>query len=151
MGPDTAIRVDVFHAYGHILDRACDGVISLEDCAARAARLVLDLQAGAAVAPKLARDSLRLLELASLPALGPAWAEHRKPEHPQSFAAVAVLLPGLTADNPERLLPPVYSTDITAEYAAAAPRQASPRRPRPHLPTVGLVLTTPHHLLAAPF
>jgi len=68
--PDSAVRVDVFRAYGRVMSRtsSADGpagairLISLDDLTARAARLSLDLACGVPVARKYARDFLRLAE-----------------------------------------------------------------------------------------
>jgi hypothetical protein len=70
---ETGVRIDIFRAYGSVMDRAVTieamshalRVISLEDLTARAARLCWDLHEGRSVVPKYARDFLRLLDIST--------------------------------------------------------------------------------------
>ena len=111
---ETAIRVDIFRAYGGEMGRVEDGVISLNDCTARAARLAWDVADNIATSPKFARDLLRLLELIEVKEIEAVWQDHRKATHPVTFAEVAERLPRLTAARSELLKIPVYSTDAYA-------------------------------------
>jgi hypothetical protein len=68
--PETGVRVDVFRGYGMEMERtspiestALPRTLSLLDLVARHARLNWDLVEGRPVAPKYARDFLRLMEL----------------------------------------------------------------------------------------
>jgi hypothetical protein len=66
--PDQALRIDAFRECGSTLERSrlvrfgtrVLKLVSLEDLAARAARVVMDLEAGFAVSRKHAEDFLRL-------------------------------------------------------------------------------------------
>jgi hypothetical protein len=116
---DTAIRADVFRACGSTMSRAIPievggvklRVISLEDLAARTARLCMDLAENTPIPAKHARDFLRLLPLVAPEAVESAWQEHRKAKHPKSFKAAADLLTDLIAIRPELQIIPQYSRD----------------------------------------
>jgi hypothetical protein len=110
--PDTEVRVDVFRAYGAEMQRASGGVVSLEDLAARNARLSWDLMEGKSVAPKYARDFLRMAELVSTEEIEGIWKEHRKPHMPGTFAETSRELRRVIALRADLLIPPVYSTDV---------------------------------------
>ena len=118
--PDTAIRVDVFRAYGSVMDRISTidlpigqvGMIAWPDLVARSARLNWDLAGNRPLAPKYARDFLRLLEVAVPDEIEPVWREHRKTGSPQSFAETARELRRLIESRADLLIPPVYSTDV---------------------------------------
>jgi hypothetical protein len=117
--PETAVRVDVFRAYGNTLARAIPlefsgttmRIISLEDLTARTARLCMGLAAGTLVPAKHARDFLRLLPLVKLETMKPIWKEHRKPSHPESFAETASQLTALIPARRELHIALTYSTD----------------------------------------
>jgi hypothetical protein len=119
---ETGVRVDVFRAYGAEMERASSTrlfsvplrMIALEDLTARAARLSWHLAEGAVVAPKFARDLLRLLEVVSTNEVELAWQEHRRPGNPASFAEAAKEIRRLIETSAELLISPVYSTDATA-------------------------------------
>lgn len=121
----TVVRVDVFRSYGGVTDRALSieiagsnmRMISVEDLAARMARLCMDLARGTPVPAKHARDFLRLLPLVDIGGLDAAWQEHRKPDHPASFAEVSILLTDLIATRTELLIVPEYSHN-TSEICA---------------------------------
>jgi hypothetical protein len=118
---ETAVRVDVFRSYGGVMARAFSieiagsnmRMISVEDLAARMARLCMDLARGTPVPAKHARDFLRLLPLVDIGRLDAAWHEHRKPAHPASFAEVSNLLTELIATRNELLIVPEYSRNTS--------------------------------------
>jgi hypothetical protein len=118
--PDTAVRIDVFRAYGSEMQRSLpidwDGasfrVVAIEDLVARHARLNWDLLEGKPVAPKYARDFLRLLEVVSLDDVLTIWQEHRKPQCPQSFVDTVVELRRAISSSSHLLVPPNYSTNV---------------------------------------
>jgi hypothetical protein len=120
--PETGIRIDVFRAYGSVMERLAavdliaglSGVISLEDLTARAARLCWDLAGNGFVAPKYTRDFLRLLDLVKTHDVEPVWQEHRKPHSPESFSVAAEEIRRLITARPELIISPVYCTDVAA-------------------------------------
>jgi hypothetical protein len=135
--PASALRVDVFRAYGAAIERATPidfaslvsphapypsisprlRVAAIEDLAARHARLCCDLFSQQTVQPKFARDLLRLLELLAPEQVEPAWQEHRKPTHPATFASAAEKLRTHITTNAHLLVAPTYSTD-PSEFCA---------------------------------
>jgi hypothetical protein len=118
--PETAVRVDVFRAYGGVMDRVLAielpsgpfRIISLEDLMARAARLSWDLADNVPVAPKYARDFLRLLELLKAEQVESAWQEHRKPHSPERFSDAANEIRRLMTTRSDLLIGPAHSTDV---------------------------------------
>lgn len=120
--PETAVRVDIFRAYAGTISRAipfalCGAtfrIISLEDLTARAARLCMDLATGTRTLAKHPRDFLRLLPHVNVDEIEVAWREHRKPNHPESFAEAAELLKDLIAERKDLQTVPVYSQDVRA-------------------------------------
>jgi hypothetical protein len=134
---ETAVRVDIFRAYGNETARAetteFDGslqrMISLADLIARTARLCLDLTTATPTPAKHARDLLRLLPLADPASVEQIWPEHRKPAHPQSFAAAAGLLTQLVPERKDLLVVPDYS----GHFGQFCPRCQS----TPHFPLAG--------------
>jgi hypothetical protein len=118
--PETELRIDVFRAYGLEMDRASlidisaleIKLVSLQDLVARLARLSWDLVEGRPVAPKYARDILRLLELVSTDKVECIWQEHRTIQSPESFAETAQQLRGAIASRRDLLVPPTYSTNV---------------------------------------
>jgi hypothetical protein len=117
--PETAVRVDVFRACGNTIARAVpitiEGrelrVVSAEDLAARAARLCMDLACGTPIPAKHARDFQRLLPLLKTNAVNAIWPEHRKPNHPASFAETVTLLTDLIAAMRDLQTAHNYSSD----------------------------------------
>ncbi|MGB8009982.1 MAG: hypothetical protein WCF68_00080 [Terriglobales bacterium] len=118
--PKTSIRVDVFRAYGFEMERTQSiavsetelRIVAFEDLVARHARLCCGLLRGETLAPKYARDFLRMVNFVESESIEPIWREHRKATDPGNFAeAVAVLLEAIAA-HPELLIAPVYSTDV---------------------------------------
>jgi hypothetical protein len=117
--PQTAVRVDIFRACGNTLARALPvqiagatlRIASIEDVAARAARLSMDLASSIAIPAKHARDLLRLLPLIDSAAVEPAWRDHRKSAHPETFAEAARLLAHIIPARPNLLIEPAYSRD----------------------------------------
>jgi hypothetical protein len=114
---NTSLRVDLFRVYGGIMSRTIPAalpsgplqVISVEDATARAARLLLDLDAGVPVSAKHAGDYLRLVELVKLSRAEAAWQDHRKPSHPITFRETSTLVEGLIATRRDLLISPEYS------------------------------------------
>lgn len=116
--PDSGVRIDVFRACGNTLGRAADynGVrlVSIADVAARAARLSLDLAERKEVPAKYPRDFLRMLDLVTAGQVEEAWADHRKPHHPATFAEAARVLRELIPLSQHLLSTPEYSKDVDA-------------------------------------
>ena len=118
--PETGVRIDVFRAYGGEMERTSPitiamlalRTVSLQDLVARHARLNWDLVEGRPVAPKYARDFLRLIDLVTTDEVERIWQEHRKPQSPESFAQTALQLRRVIVSRSELLTPPRYSTDI---------------------------------------
>ena len=118
---ESAVRIDVFRAYGDILNRSSalifpTGIvrlISLEDLIARLARLTLDLAGQAETPAKHALDFLRLVELVDPKAVEAAWCDHRKPAHPATFKETSSLLHEVIATRSDLLITPDYSKDAT--------------------------------------
>lgn len=118
--PETEVRTDVFRAYGCEMDRVLPmeiaglpfQVVSLQDIVARHARLNWDLMEGKPVAPKYARDFVRLLEFVTTEEIESVWQEHRKPKSQESFAETAQQLRRIIASRSDLLVPPTYSTNV---------------------------------------
>jgi hypothetical protein len=118
--PETGVRVDVFRAYGMEMERTSPveiatlavRTISVQDLVARHARLNWDLAEGIPVAPKYARDFLRLIELVTTDEVERIWQEHRKFPSPESFAETALELRRTIASQSDLLIPPTYSTKV---------------------------------------
>jgi hypothetical protein len=118
--PATSVRVDVFRAYGAEMERTRTTtwsgialrVVAFEDLVARHARLCCGLLRGEALAPKFARDFLRMVEVAPPASIESVWREHRKAGDPSSFAEAAGLLRMAIATRSDLLVQPVYSTDV---------------------------------------
>jgi hypothetical protein len=87
-------------------------IVAFEDLVARHARLCCDLLHGQKLAPKYARDFLRMLDFAKPEHIEDVWPEHRKPNDPESFREAAGLLRKSIAQRTDLLTPPVYSTDV---------------------------------------
>jgi hypothetical protein len=107
-------------------------VVSLEDLVARNARLCLDLAVGTPMPAKHARDFLRLLPFADMAAMDSVWQEHRKPNHPPTFAEAAELLAELIPHRSDPQIAVQYSQDVdrqcgryeaTAEFPMAGAEQ----------------------------
>ena len=124
--PETAVRVDVFRACGATMDRARDGIVSIEDLAARAARLTLDLAEGVAVPAKHAADFLRLSTMVDAALVEEAWHDHRKPAHPATFQQARRLLAELIPACPHLLITLKYSQDTEARCARCTAVEAFP-------------------------
>jgi len=133
----TAIRVDIFRAYGAEWDRTVPvdligiplRMVPLEDLLARHARLCWNMQEGKPVAAKFARDFLRMLEAADramMATVAGLWEEHRKPDMPDDFEYVAEKLQETIRRSPDLLVDPVYSTDIHALCGRCQPVAAFP-------------------------
>jgi hypothetical protein len=118
--PKTSVRIDVFRAYGAEMERAQSieldklllRIVSFEDLVSRHARLCCALLRREPVAPKFARDFLRMVDFAKTGHIERVWQEHRKLEDPISFAEATALLRVAIAARTDLLIPPVYSTDV---------------------------------------
>jgi hypothetical protein len=132
--PETAVRVDIIRAYGGTtargvrvqLNGASMRMVSLEDLAARTARLCMGLAADEAVPAKHARDLLRLLAVVDLEHIETAWQDHRKAGYPASFSHAARKLTALIAERPDLQIDPVYSRDTTARCSRCEATPAFP-------------------------
>ena len=137
---ETALRIDLFRAYGAIMTRTLSlefpfgkiQVISAEDVLARTATLLLDLHGGVSVAAKHAIDYLRLEKLIPTSDLEAAWHDHRKPNHPVTFREVNTLVRGLIATHQNLPITPDYSKDGKQICSRCVPRPAFPLAD-PHL------------------
>ncbi len=138
--PATSVRVDVFRAYGAEMERArafswsgiALRVVAFEDLVARHARLCCGLLRGDVLAPKFARDFLRMADVAQPESIESVWREHRKAGDPENFAETVSLLRVAIATRKDLLVQPVYSTDVdevcvrcesTASFPLADARQ----------------------------
>jgi hypothetical protein len=118
--PETEVRIDVFRAYGLEMDRASVieiaalalQMVSLQDLVARHARLNWNLMEGKPIAPKYARDFLRLIELVTIDEVECIWQEHRTYQSPESFAETVQQLRRVIGSRPDLLVPPTYSTNV---------------------------------------
>ncbi len=124
--PETSLRVDVFRACGAAMERARDGVASLEDLAARAAGLTMDLAEGVPMPAKHAADFLRLSTMVDAARVEEAWRDHRKPKHPATFQEASSLLRDLIPARPHLLITPEYSKDTEARCARCLSTAAFP-------------------------
>jgi hypothetical protein len=130
--PDAALRLDVFRGDGETMSRAVSvelpsgpiRIVSLEDLVARAARLLPDLEQGAPVASKHARDYFRFVELADSAVVEIAWQDHRKPMHPATFRVVHALIRDLISARSNLLITPEYSTNPGAVCPLCVPAGA---------------------------
>jgi hypothetical protein len=104
----------------------------LGDLVAKHARLCCNLLRGQKLAPKYARDFLRMLDFARLSHIEIVWQEHRKTDDPESFCEAAASLREAIVEPSDLLTPPVYSTDVdevcprcesTAAFRLATSRQ----------------------------
>jgi hypothetical protein len=118
--PESALRIDVFRAYGATMRRTIRldtpagtiQLVSLEDLVARSARLVLDIAEGLPVPSKYAADFLRLVELVAPQGVEEAWQEHRKPTHPTTFDEANGLLQELLRARQNLFVPVDFSKNI---------------------------------------
>ncbi len=137
---ETSVRIDVFRAYGNEMDRAQRmrifdvdvQLVAIEDLVARHARLCCALLCGERLAPKFARDFLRLAAVIKPDRVEPVWREHRKFDDPTTFVNTLALVREALATRTDLLVQPVYSTDVneacnrcegTAAFALADPSQ----------------------------
>jgi hypothetical protein len=118
--PQSAVRVDIFRAYGATMSRASRldlpsgavRLISLEDLVARTARLALDLAEGVLTPSKHALDFLRLAKLVESADVEVAWRDQRKQKHPESFDEANRVLHDLISARQNLLITPEYSKRI---------------------------------------
>ena len=118
--PNTGVRVDVFRAYGAVMERAVQAdfpfgpvaMIAAADLTARAARLSWDICEGKPVPFKYVRDFLRLADCLPAAAVAAVWPDHRKATQPPSFADAAAQIRQSSTTHPERFVDLVYSRDV---------------------------------------
>src|SRR3954452_24130881 len=111
-----------FRAYGATMSRTRNAelgsiavrLISLEDLAARAARLVLDLAAGQQVEQKHASDYQRMATLVDASQVEVAWRGQRRTTDPMTFREANLLLRDLIPARSSLLTPADYSQDTCA-------------------------------------
>jgi hypothetical protein len=126
---DTSLRVDVFRADGATMSRTTKTalgsipvrLISLEDLAARAARLVLDLAADQQVEQKYASDYLRIAALVDTLQVEVAWRDQRRPTDPMTFREANLLLRDLIPARSSLLTTSDYSQDTRATCPRCLP------------------------------
>ena len=110
----TALRIDVFGAYGSTLSRCLEAsllgtalrVVSREDLVARLGSLLLDLALGEAVAPKHARDFSALVPQVDEATMAMAWKDHRRARHPMLFDEARATISNLIETRPDLLVVP---------------------------------------------
>jgi hypothetical protein len=119
---ESGLRIDVFRSCRDTMRRTSTldlsvgavRLVSLEDLAARTARLALDLAGGAPTPSKHTTDFLRLAELVDPTAVKVAWPDHRKQGQPASFEEATALLRYLIVACQDLLIAPDYSKDAEA-------------------------------------
>lgn len=130
----TGLRIDVFRACGDTLRRAVTAefpsgpmpIASAADLLARAARLLLGLADGVAVAAKHASDYLRLVEIVDPAEMEVVWPDHRKPSHPAEFREARRLIGDLVPACSDLLVTPRYSRDTSGICPRCIPTAAFP-------------------------
>lgn len=137
---ETSVRIDVFRAYGNEMNRVRRirifdvdvQLVAIQYLGARHARLCCGLLRGERLAPKFARDFLRLAAVIKPERMEPVWREHRKFDDPMTFVNTLALVREAIATRTDLLVQPVYSTDVnepcnrckgTAAFALADPSQ----------------------------
>jgi len=133
--PDDGVRIDVFRASLGCLARATRfrfgtgavSVVSLEDQAAHAAALCMKLDRSGSVVGKHFRDLKLMAPLIEGSAVDPAWREHRSATDPERFEDAIALIRQRADEHPDRLIDPVFATDV----AAVCPRCRAERSFRP--------------------
>jgi len=117
--PETALRIDVFRAYGRTMSRTFIVELPMgpmrlaarEDVIARSARLLLDLAVNIPVPEKHARDYIRISEGVPPASIEVAWEDHRKPGHPRAFREADQLVRNLIFTRDRLLITAQFSTD----------------------------------------
>lgn len=89
-------------------------IIPLSNLAAHAARLCMALATGTPTPARHSVDLLRILPFLDTDSAERAWRDHRKPDHPTTFACAADLLRGLVKARADLLITPSYSQDVDA-------------------------------------
>lgn len=121
--PRTSVRLDIFHAHSNEIKRARIAeihgirmpIVSFEDLLARHARLCMDLVEEKTLAPKYARDFLRMMECATAETLQRAeelWPEHRKPGISGFFSEVVRQIRCAVEARSDLLVQPRFSTEV---------------------------------------
>lgn len=129
------VRIDVFRASAGCLARATTfrfgegavSVVALEDQAARAAALCMKLDRGGSVVGKHCRDLKLMAPLIEGGMMDPAWREHRSAADPECFEDAIMLIRRRSNEHPDRLIDPVFATDVSA----VCPRCRAERSFRP--------------------
>lgn len=119
---ETSLRVDVFRAYGAEMQRAVPflfgnqtiSLVCIEDLTARLGRLALGVASGGPTPLTYARDFLRLANCVGDAKVEPVWPEHRKPDHPKTYAEARSMLEELIGTRQDLLTTRNYSKDIAA-------------------------------------
>ena len=120
--PHECLRIDVFRACGATMERSHPlsfgstviKVVSLEDLAARAGRLLMGIEQCATVARKNAEDFKSLLEFIHLERVEVAWQDHRRASDPLSFKDSSTGLLQLIQLHGNLLVDFPYSRDVDA-------------------------------------
>jgi hypothetical protein len=115
--PDTAVRVDVFSAYGTILDRTrateLQGlsvrVVAREDMASRIASEMMGFVRGGATSAKCAADYERLARVVDPELVEVSWQEQRRDIDPMDFNEACAVIDRALRVSRARLIDPVYS------------------------------------------
>lgn len=118
---ELVLRIDVFRTHVDVMNRANPvqtefgeiKVVSLEDLAARAARLTLPLANRQPVLSKHASDFLRLVNVVNLEDAERAWPQHRRIDDPETFSKAATLLREVIPYNANLLTTETYSQDTS--------------------------------------
>jgi hypothetical protein len=137
--PSEGLRIDVFRAFGATMARRQSvtfqtgpiQMVSIEDLAAREARLVMDLECGSRVPLKHAQDFERLAETADADQVEIAWRDHRRETDPLTFQEASIRIRELVRSHGDLLIVPDYSHDgdaVCPKCEETGPfRLASPR------------------------
>jgi hypothetical protein len=119
---EETLRIDVFSTYGATMRRTRSVqvgnsalvVVSLEDLAARAAALLMDLTRRSVVPRKHASDFRRLRAIVDLNRVEAAWRDHRKPNDPVTFSEASSRITDLIQSRGDLLVEPEYCRDVDA-------------------------------------
>jgi hypothetical protein len=122
---EETLRIDVFSAYGATMRRTRSVqvgnsallLVSLEDLAARAAAVLMDLTRRSVVPRKHASDFRRLMAIVDLNEIETAWRDHRKPNDPVTFSEASSRITDLIQSRGDLLVVPEYCRDVDAVCA----------------------------------
>ena len=115
-----SLRIDMFSDFGGQVGRTKTfdletmslRAVSLEDLAARACAISMDIVQEKAVPSKHGRDFLELLDVINFADAEIAWQDHRSSNDPATFTEAALMVRWLIDSRPELLVVPEYSKDI---------------------------------------